>query len=133
VAAAGATSDAAPAAGDIEGAWPIADDRPTTWDEFFTVLREHYPRTRVTVLPPWMARAGAKLLAPVLSLRSRPSLITADTVTGWNLNLEVEPRCLWRELGIEPLHRTIASGIPAALDECVAFRWVHPVEDGHSW
>ena len=40
---------------------------------------------------------------------------------------------LWSELGLEPLYPSIATGIPAALDECVAFRWIHPVEDPTGW
>jgi nucleoside-diphosphate-sugar epimerase len=117
----------------LEGAWPVADRQPTTWGEFFAVLREHYPQCRVIALPAWMARAGAELLRPALRLRSRPSLKTPGTVIGWNLNIEVQPDCLWSELGLEPLLPTIATGIPAALDECVAYRWVHPVEDALGW
>ena len=97
------------------------------------MLREHYPRFRVIKMPAWMARAGAVMLQPVFRLRRRPSLIAPGTVIGWNLNLEVEPDCLWSELGIEPEYPTIAEGIPAALDECVAFRWVHPVGDLVGW
>jgi nucleoside-diphosphate-sugar epimerase len=117
----------------VEGAWPVADRQPTTWGDFFAVLREHYPRCRVIPLPAWAARAGAEILKPALRLRKRPSLMTPGTVVGWNLNLEVEPDCLWSELGLEPRLPTIASGIPAALDECVAYRWIHPVEDPLGW
>lgn len=123
----------AAAEGSVEGAWPVADRQPTTWGDFFAVLRDHYPQCRVIALPSWVARAGAEMLRPVLRLRRRPSLVTPDTVIGWNLNLEVEPDCLWGQLGLEPLLPTIGTGIPAALDECVAFRWVHPIEDPHGW
>jgi nucleoside-diphosphate-sugar epimerase len=119
--------------GDVEGNWPIADRQPCTWDDFFAVLRNHYPRTRVVAMPAWVARVGAELLKPALRLRRRPSLIAGGTVIGWNLNLEVEPDCLWPKLGIEPLLPTIATGIPAALDECVAFRWIHPFDDPVGW
>jgi hypothetical protein len=84
-------------------------------------------------MPAWVASTGAVLLRPVLRLRRRPSLMTTDTVAGWNLNLEVAPGCLWRELGREPVYPTIATGIPAALDDCVAFRWIHPLEDRVDW
>jgi nucleoside-diphosphate-sugar epimerase len=117
----------------VEGAWPVADRQPTTWGDFFAVLRDHYPQCRVIALPSWMARAGAEILKPAIRMRRRPSLITPGTVIGWNLNLEVEPDCLWSELGLEPLLPTIATGIPAALDECVAFRWIHPLEDPPGW
>jgi hypothetical protein len=36
---------------------------------------------------------------------------------------------LWNELELEPEFPTIHQGIPAALDECIAFRWVHPILD----
>jgi nucleoside-diphosphate-sugar epimerase len=123
----------AAAEGDVEGAWPVADRQPTTWSDFFAVLSDYYPQSRVIGLPAWFARAGAEMLRPVLWLRKRPSLMTPGTVIGWNLNLEVEPDCLWAQLGLEPLYPTIATGIPAALDECVAFRWIHPVEDTYGW
>ena len=56
-------------------------------------------------------------------------MYTPDTVTSWNLNLPVRPGVLWDELGIRPSYPTIAEGLPAALDECVAFRWTHPHAD----
>jgi nucleoside-diphosphate-sugar epimerase len=121
----------AAAQGSVEGAWPVADREPTTWRDFFSVLRDHYPQCRVIAVPPWVARAGAEILRPVMRLRKRPTLVTPGTVIGWHLNLEVEPDCLWSELGLAPLLPTIATGIPAALDECVAFRWVHPIDDPH--
>ena len=37
------------------------------------------------------------------------------------------------ELGLEPEYPTIDEGIPAALDECVAFRWLHPFDDKQGW
>jgi nucleoside-diphosphate-sugar epimerase len=123
----------AAAEADLTGAWPVADRQPTTWHDFFAVLREHYPRCRVVSVPSWLARAGATILRPVLRLRRRPSLMTSGTVVGWNLNLEVEPDCLWAEIGLEPRYPSIAEGIPAVLDDCVAFRWIHPIEDSKGW
>jgi nucleoside-diphosphate-sugar epimerase len=123
----------AAAQADLVGAWPVADRQPATWNDFFAVLCDHYPQCRVIAIPAWMARLGAEMFRPVLALRRRPSLITPDTVIGWNLNLEVDPDCLWPELGLEPEFPTIATGIPAALDECVAFRWIHPIEDLPGW
>jgi nucleoside-diphosphate-sugar epimerase len=117
----------------VEGVRPVADNQPTTWDEFFAVLREYYPQTQVFALPAWMARTGAELYKPLLWLRRAPSLITPGTVIGWNLNLEVAPDCLWSELGLAPRFPTITTGIPAALDECVAFRWLHPIADPAGW
>ena len=51
----------------------------------------------------------------------------------WNLNLAIKPEVLWPELGLEPEYPNIEEGIPAALDECVAYRWLHPFDDKRDW
>jgi hypothetical protein len=56
-------------------------------------------------------------------------LQTPDAVVGWNLRLPVDPQALWPELGLEPELPTYREGIAATLDDQVAFRWRHPVED----
>lgn len=111
------------------GTTPVADDQPTTWSEFAHVLAEHYPRFRAFMLPAGLARLGTELLRPLVALRRRPSLYTPDTVIGWNLNVPVKPGLLWKDLGIRPAYPTIAEGIPAVLDDSVAFRWTHPNAD----
>jgi nucleoside-diphosphate-sugar epimerase len=111
------------------GVSAVADDRSVTWQTFFSTLRAHYPRYREVRLPMWLARFGAGLLRPLARLRARPSLSTPDTILGWNLPLPVASRLLWDELGLEPRYATIDTGIPAVLDECVAFRWRHSLVD----
>lgn len=111
------------------GVSPVADDRSVTWQAFFSTLREHYPRYRELHLPRWLAHLGTLALSPVTRLRARPSLATPDTILGWNLPLPVTPCLLWDEIGIKPRFATIDTGIPAVLDECVAFRWRHPLLD----
>ncbi len=115
------------------GVAPVGDDRPTDWRQFFAVLATHYPRFRTVYLPAWLARLGTELLRPVNALRRRPSLHTPDTVIGWNLDLAVRPGLLWDELGLRPAYATIDEGLPAALDDCVAFRWRHPLSDPVSY
>jgi nucleoside-diphosphate-sugar epimerase len=117
----------------LEGAWPVADRQPVGWSDFFAVLKDHYPQCQLIPLPAWLARAGVEFLRPFVRLRRKPTLMTPGTVIGWNLNLEVEPDCLWGELQLEPTFPTVREGIPAALDECVAFRWIHPVDDSKGW
>jgi nucleoside-diphosphate-sugar epimerase len=107
----------------------VADDRSLPWRVFFATLWEHYPRYRELHLPMWLARLSTMALRPLLWGRSRPSLATPDTIVGWNLPLPVTPRLLWDELGLKPRYATIDVGIPAVLDECVAFRWQHPLLD----
>lgn len=110
------------------GVAPIADHGNHTWNEFFDVLTAYAPRVRVLRAPERLATAGARVAGSVLG-RFGPTLISADTVRGWNLDLPVVSRRLWEELGLEPEHPTMLSGIPATLDAAVAFRWRHPVWD----
>jgi nucleoside-diphosphate-sugar epimerase len=113
----------------IRGCWPVADQRATTWAEFFNVVKAHYPRLRVLKVPEAVALLGARLLRPFQLIRGRPTILTTGSVVGWNLNLNVRPDLLWRELDLKPVHPTIEEGVPAVLDECVAFRWLHPLND----
>jgi nucleoside-diphosphate-sugar epimerase len=111
------------------GTSPVADDDSVTWTEYFDVLGSLYPQYRLITLPRWFGYAGAVVLEPILSRRSRPTLYTKDTVVGFNLNVPVAPRLVWDDLGLEPRYPTIASGIPAVLDGYLRFRWRHPLLD----
>lgn len=113
-----------------QGTSPVADDHPATWEEYFAILAEHYPRFRTWRVPSGLAHAGARILGALQNLRARPNLYTADTVTGWNLELPVKRGILWDELGLAPRYPTVHEGLPAALDDCIAFRWLHPLADG---
>lgn len=111
------------------GVSAAGDQRPTSWREFFSTVWEHYPRFWQVSVPAWLARFGTELLRPIAALRRRPTLITPDTVVSWNLELPIRPGLLWDQLGVKPMYPTIAEGIPAALDDCLAFRWQHPLSD----
>jgi hypothetical protein len=76
-----------------------------------------------------LALLGTWMMSLVGSRRSRPFLYTPDAVRGANANLEVDDGVLWEELGIKPRYPTIYEGIPAVLDDCIAFRWRHPLSD----
>jgi nucleoside-diphosphate-sugar epimerase len=117
----------------VRGGWPVSDRRATTWPEFFNVVRSYYPRFRFIRLPKTLAFLGTLLLRPFQLIRRRPTILTSGSVIAWNLNLAIGPDVLWSELGLEPEYPTIAEGIPAALDECVAFRWLHPFDDKRGW
>ena len=117
----------------VSGSWPVSDQRATTWPEFFDVVRSYYPRFRFVRVPELLAYLGTLLLRPAQLLQRRPTILTSGSVIAWNLNLPVAPEVLWRELGLEPEYPTIDEGIPAALDECVAFRWLHPFDDQRGW
>jgi nucleoside-diphosphate-sugar epimerase len=111
------------------GTSPVADDMAASWNEFFAVIREYYPRFRSFGMPMWLALLGTRLLTPFRRLSKYPSLYTPDAVLGWNLNGPVKRGLLWNELEITPNYPTVYQGIPAVLDDCVAFRWIHPVAD----
>lgn len=111
------------------GRSPVADRESVGWDEFLGELQAQMPRLTVARFPASLARAGTTVLSAATGWRSAPSLMTPDTVISWNLSLPVDPDALWSELGIEPELPTYREGIGATLDDCVAFRWRHPVND----
>ncbi|NIO07701.1 MAG: NAD-dependent epimerase/dehydratase family protein [Deltaproteobacteria bacterium] len=111
------------------GVSPVADDCAASWNEFFGEIRKYYPSFQTIGVPKWLASAGTNLLTLIRRIRKTPSLYTPEAVRNWNLNYSVKQGILWNQLGIKPKYLTICQGIPAALDECIAFRWTHPIED----
>ncbi len=111
------------------GASVVADREPVGWDDFLGELGAQLPDLRIVRLPASVARAGTTVLDPLLAKRRSPNLYTPDTVTGWNLSLPVDPEALWSELGLEPELPSYREGIARTLDDCVAFRWRHPLQD----
>lgn len=111
------------------GTAPISDRRNTTWGEFFEVVTTYFPRLHVARVPPRLGQVGAAALERALSGRGRPTLYTTGTVIGFNLNLPIDSSQTWDELGLAPVHPTIAEGIPASLDGYVRFMWRHPAYD----
>jgi len=61
--------------------------------------------------------------------RRGPTMVSADTIKGWNLSLRLMSGRLWSELDLVPRCRGVLEGIAARLDGFVAFRWRHPVFD----
>jgi nucleoside-diphosphate-sugar epimerase len=110
------------------GTASVADEHTVTWNDFFDVLTTFAPRTRVVRVPASIAATGAALAGAALG-RLGPTMLSVDTVRGWNLSLPVATRRLWDALSLEPDHPTVMQGIPATLDGAVAFRWRHPVFD----
>lgn len=113
----------------ISGIYPVSDESPRTWNEFFFILDEYYPSFKLFKIPEKLALFSMSLLKPFNFLNRKPSLYTIDTIKGFSLNLKVKPGLLWDELGIEPLYKTIDDGIPATLDGFVAYRWKNPIFD----
>jgi hypothetical protein len=113
------------------GVAPVGDRQPSTWREFFDTIRSYFLRFRLVHVPKPVALMATAAISLVGSRRSRPFLFTPDAVRGANANLEVTDHSLWEELGLELQYPTIHEGIPAVLDDCVAFRWRHPLSDRH--
>ena len=111
------------------GTLPVADDLPASWREFFAEIQRYYPRFRELGCPKWLALLATYGATPVRRLSRHPSVYTPGAVRGWNMNLPVTKRLLWDEIELKPRYPTIHEGIPAVLDECVAFQWVHPLAD----
>ncbi len=111
------------------GISPVSDDLPASWNEFFAEIKKYYPRFQNLRMPMLLALAGTAMLTPLRWLNRYPSLYTPDAVRGWNLNLPVKKGLLWSDLGMAPRYPTLYEGIPAALDECIAFQWMHPIAD----
>jgi nucleoside-diphosphate-sugar epimerase len=111
------------------GTRAVADDQPATWNEFFAAIRTFYPRLRLLRIPQALALVGTSVAEILRPSRHRPFLYTPDAVRGANATLTVKPGLLWDEIDQKPRYPTIHQGIPAVLDECVAFRWVHPLFD----
>lgn len=111
-----------------DGTAPIADRWTPTWNQFFAVLGELAPRVRVVRFPTRLATAAARFGGPLLG-RVGPTMVSPDTIRGWNLDLELVTDDVWDAIDAAPALPTIVEGIPATLDGVVAFRWRHPVND----
>ncbi len=97
------------------GIVPVGDRRPSTWAAFLDIVRRYYPKSRVLVLPQWLALLATVLLTPFRRIRPNPGLETPGAVRSYNFNLAVEPELLWQDLGLAPRYGTINDGIPAAV------------------
>jgi len=110
------------------GTAPVADHEVITWNDFFRTLVTFAPATSVIRVPRRVAMGGAAVAGPILG-HFGPTMVSADTVRGWNLSLPLTSQTLWSELGLSPRYPSVLEGIPATLDGAVAFRWRHPLFD----
>jgi len=108
---------------------PIADDLPADWNSFFGLVKEYYPRLRMIRVPRLLALIGAYALHGWFRFQGKQTLETPDGVRGWNLQIPVSKGLVWQDLGIQPEFSTIYQGVPEVLDDCVRYRWIHPVFD----
>ncbi|OGV65883.1 MAG: hypothetical protein A2498_10105 [Lentisphaerae bacterium RIFOXYC12_FULL_60_16] len=111
------------------GSSPVADDLAVSWNDFFDEIRNYYPHFRRIRMPRWMALAGTCMLTPFHRLSRQPSMSTPQAVRAWNMTLTVKKGVFWDELGLKPDYPTIHEGIPAVMDACLQFRWIHSIDD----
>jgi len=97
----------------FSGILPIGDRLPSTWAAFLKVVRQHYPKACVYLMPQWLALLATFLLSPFRRARPNPGLETPGAVRTYNFNLAVDPDLLWKDLGLAPTYPTIYEGIPA--------------------
>jgi nucleoside-diphosphate-sugar epimerase len=97
------------------GILPIGDRLPSTWAAFLKVVKQHYPKARVLLMPQWLALLATALLTPFRDIRPNPGLETPGAVRTYNFNLAVDPDLLWKDLNLTPRYATIYEGIPAAV------------------
>lgn len=108
---------------------PIADNQPADWNEFFGHVKKYYPRLRMLRIPGSLSLMGAYALHGWYRFQGKQTLETPDGVRGWNLQLPVKKGLVWDDLGIQPEFSSYHDGIPEVLDDCVSYRWIHPVYD----
>lgn len=107
---------------------PVADEDSATWNEFYEVIKLYYPGLKIIEVPEFLAKLGGQLLTPWRRLTGKPSLKTADAVKGFNLSIPVDPGLVWPDLGLTPEFPSMREGVPAVLDDCLSFRWEHPLK-----
>jgi nucleoside-diphosphate-sugar epimerase len=109
----------------------IADNQSCTWNDFFAITKQYYPRLRVLHVPTWSALAVTATLDALYRFTSSWNRFSLAAVKSWTSNLPVEPNTFQNVLGLELMYPTIEEGIPAALDDCISFHWSHSLVDKH--
>ena len=97
----------------FSGVMPIGDQRPSTWAIFLQLARQYYPKSKILLLPQWIALLATTLLTPFRRFRPYPGLETPGAVRTYNFNIAVDPASLWKNIDLKPVYPTIFSGIPA--------------------
>jgi len=68
----------------FEGILPVGDHRPSTWNAFLRIARQHFTKARIIRLPHWLALLATALLTPFRRTRPHPGLETRGTVRTYN-------------------------------------------------
>lgn len=105
------------------GVCVIADNLSCTWNDFFEITRDFYPRLQVIHIPKPLALMATGVIELLLSPRKAPNRYSTDAVASWNLDLPVASDTLERVMNLRLQYPTITDGIPQVLDDCVAYTW----------
>jgi nucleoside-diphosphate-sugar epimerase len=111
------------AAADMQGTYVIADDLSCSWNDFLEITQNFYPRLQVIHIPKSLALLATSIIELLLRFQTAPNRYSMDAVRSWNLDLPVTAGTLADVLKLELRYPTIADGIPAVLDDCVAYTW----------
>jgi dihydroflavonol-4-reductase len=109
----------------VQGVCVIADNLSCSWNDFFEITQDFYPRLQVIHIPKLLALLATGCIECLLKLKKTPNRYSRDAVASWNLELPVAAGALEGVLNLRPQYPTIADGIPQVLDDCVAYTW-HP-------
>lgn len=109
----------------------LADNQSCTWNDFFAITKQYYPRLRVIRVPTWSALAVTGALDVLYRFTSSWNKFSLTAVKSWTSNLPVEPNTFQDVLGLKLMYPTVEEGIPAALDDLISFHWRHSLVDKH--
>lgn len=112
----------------VEGPIPIGDHSPVEWKTFFDTVQVYDPKLRVVDLPGAILERALRLIEPLRRHR-RPSMATPDAIHAWLMNQHIDSRQGWKRLGVEPIHDSVETGIPAALETTLPEAWRHSLSD----
>lgn len=107
----------------MRGVFVISDDLSCSWNDFFEITRNFYPRLQVIHIPKTLALLATGVIEFLLRFKKTPNRYSTDAVASWNLQLPVESKTLAGVMNVQPKYPTITDGIPEVLDECVAYTW----------
>ncbi len=108
---------------EMQGTYVIADDLSCSWNDFFEIVQNFYPSLQVIRLPKALALLATGIVELLLRFKTTPNRYSIDAVASWNLDLPVAADTLTGVLRLQPQYPTITDGIPAVLDDCVAYTW----------
>lgn len=97
------------------GIFPAGDDYPCSWNEFCGVITKYLTQVRVIRIPERISLVATGINGFLSRIVKHQTVLTGDTVRGFNLNLAVKPGFTSERTDTLPEYPTIYEGIPAVL------------------